>query len=378
MQVFDRLQKLGIATSYSRSMELLKQIEKHYVDELRSAIGNDNTFRFVGDNINWKTRANDQRFDRAGKMNNAFAAIAIVQNCKFDECSNEQPSVSNITSDFLLPNESDLRAVQNLFAIIVTKVIVDHFPILSYLDVFDTSTFGCHNAKLTSKNKVINLPIMFKNEQHIADVVDIMDEFEKILVDVYGDKLNPSVQIHIGGDQLTRERFSSAKRIRATAKTDLTRYQHLQPISFEFFHLEMKYLEYFYKTLYNKSSAMDVGTMFSMKLRVNRTNVNDDVHSNFDANKDFAISIIDVHILEAALTFFGMADGTSNPTLHVPPRFENFEEQKQWVHRTLQEFISTYILCSTDIGSRPPSPSTAKKGNYSFRMVGYCRESSKS
>lgn len=39
------------------------------------------------------------------------------------------------------------------------------------------------------------------------------------------------VKIHIGGDQLTRERFSGAKRVRQQAATDMERFAHLSPIT---------------------------------------------------------------------------------------------------------------------------------------------------
>lgn len=47
--------------------------------------------------------------------------------------------------------------------------------------------------------------------------------------------------MHIGGDQLTRERFSGAKRLRALLSrnaclTEKQRLQHMQPITFELWH----------------------------------------------------------------------------------------------------------------------------------------------
>ena len=59
------------------------------------------------------------------------------------------------------------------------------------------------------------MPIMCKNEQNYADVVEILDSYEDHIADIYrksGASLD-EVKIHIGGDQLTRERFSGAKRI---------------------------------------------------------------------------------------------------------------------------------------------------------------------
>lgn len=65
-----------------------------------------------------------------------------------------------------------------------------------------------------------------------------MDSYEDHIVDIYR-KANfnlDGVKVHIGGDQLTRERFSGAKRVRQQAATERERFLHLSPITFEFFH----------------------------------------------------------------------------------------------------------------------------------------------
>ena len=57
-----------------------------------------------------------------------------------------------------------------------------------------------------------------------------------------------------GGDALTRERFSGAKRLRAGADNTADRFGHLGPITFEFFHLQMNCLKVFNYSLYDEKS----------------------------------------------------------------------------------------------------------------------------
>ena len=57
-----------------------------------------------------------------------------------------------------------------------------------------------------------------------------------------------------GGDQLTRERFSGAKKMRAAEINIKDRFGHLTPITFEFFHLMINYLKVFNHFLYDGKS----------------------------------------------------------------------------------------------------------------------------
>lgn len=65
------------------------------------------------------------------------------------------------------------------------------------------------------KNLVVALPVLPFNEQKYADVVQILDHYEQYIEEIYQSAEVPLAKVHIGGDQLTRERFSGAKRLRA-------------------------------------------------------------------------------------------------------------------------------------------------------------------
>jgi hypothetical protein len=66
------------------------------------------------------------------------------------------------------------------------------------------------------------------------------------------------IKINIGGDQLTRERFSRAKSLRAGANDPKEQLKHLHPITFEMFHLHMNFLMVFFKFLYSEKSGDEV------------------------------------------------------------------------------------------------------------------------
>lgn len=110
---------------------------------------------------------------------------------------------------------------------------------------------------VTRKHSVVPLPVLSKNEQCYTDVIQILDSYEETVAEIFkasGKVFDCKTKVHIGGDQLTRERFSGAKRLRKDAITEEERFEHLSPITFELFHLQMTLLTMFYKLLYKKTA----------------------------------------------------------------------------------------------------------------------------
>lgn len=152
--------------------------------------------------------------------------------------------------------------------------------------------------------------------------------------------------MHIGGDQLTRERFSGAKRLRKDAITEEERFEHLSPITFELFHLQMTLLTMFYKLLYKKDS-FEKGTLPGEKIRLSRTEANgDDVKNHFDHCKELAVFLIDSYIVSAALEYFGMDKLDSVPTKNFILSLDEsseYEMKMSLVH-SLEKIIDAYII----------------------------------
>ena len=86
-----------------------------------------------------------------------------------------------------------------------------------------------------------------------------MSLFDSVMRNAYEKAGVPfdETKIHIGGDQLTRERFSSAKRLLLGTKNVSDTFDHLSPVTAEFFHLSMKLLSVCHKRLYNTNNGRD-------------------------------------------------------------------------------------------------------------------------
>ena len=75
----------------------------------------------------------------------------------------------------------------------------------------------------------------------------------------------PSIQI--GGDQLTRERFSSSKLLRVGTNSRSNRFDRLTPISCECFRIAMKILKVCFECLWSVT-AVDTITLHAQQIHL--------------------------------------------------------------------------------------------------------------
>ncbi|CAG2210873.1 unnamed protein product [Mytilus edulis] len=181
---------------------------------------------------------------------------------------------------------------------------------------------------------------------YYSDVVDILDSYEKIVETTFnaaGKEVTDDVKIHIGGDQLTRERFSGAKGLRAAENNVKNRFGHLTPVTFEMFHLLMNFLQGFFDFLYSDKSAGDLRTLKCEINKVMRSQVDQDVKKAYDADKDFVIAFVNAYIVELLCERFGMEDHLSVPTKNIPPEFSSVEEKKTWMNEVIGKLVDEMV-----------------------------------
>ncbi|KAL5019139.1 hypothetical protein ScPMuIL_004861 [Solemya velum] len=251
----------------------------------------------------------------------------------------------------------DWKTIKFTYSIILLDVLVKHFK---YFKLFQQTLSELKQTLMpeninNSVSEVIPLPVLAKNEQKYSDVIDIMDSYEQLVEDTflaYGHLVTSETKVHIGGDQLTRERFSGAKRLRSGALTDKEKFTHLSPIRFELFHLQMNVLQMFYKLLYNNNST-EPGTLYAEKIKLSRTHANgEDVKKHYDDCKELAVSLIDSHVVSAMLNYFAMSSVDSEPKDNFCDDMQDVcnmtnNEKKHFILRVLDTFLNQNILGDT-------------------------------
>lgn len=143
----------------------------------------------------------------------------------------------DLSPQSFLPSDIDFKVITNDYIYIVFQTLTRHLTFLKQFKSLIAELKNDLRAKdcdMSSKNTVVIFPVLCKNEQSYAEVLDIMDSYEDHIADIYR-KANTNldgVRVHIGGDQLTMEQFSGAKRVRQQAATERERFVHLSPITF--------------------------------------------------------------------------------------------------------------------------------------------------
>ena len=280
-------------------------------------------------------------------MRHAFGSIAIVQDINFDHLLDVSPQVPRHllrVQDFL-PGVADWDRICNDYVILMARVAAKSIPALNFVgDVLPQHITGPMSDQLVNKSKVITLPVLFKNEQRYDDVVDILQMYENEIREVYNKagKDGDDYKVHIGGDQLTRERFSGAKRLRIGAQDGFHAFRHLGPITFEFFHMLMNLLQVIFKQLFKDASEQELGTMKSAACRIQRTNIDPEVRRAYQADRDFTILFVDAYVVEAVLEHFGMEDRHTRPTKNAPPADPT--EWRDWVFSEFGKIVRNLVF----------------------------------
>jgi len=341
--VYDRLQKVGVSLSHNGMLQQMTGISGSFNSELIDSVRRGKKFRIVGDNVNFNIGVAQARksLGKSGHMEHWFGSAAIIQNVDFTGLSDIAPQqdlrhVPHTT--FLLSNTEFAQEVSHM-SHLAAQILVEHFPWLKFAKAA-MNEVHYPPPGVDIKNKVIPLPILHKNEQKYADVIDILDSYQELCDSTFESAEVPSQKVHIGGDQLTRERFSGARRLRAAAFTDTERLEGLDPITFELFHLQMTVLNTFFQILYDSQNTESF-TLHSQKVRLLRKDADgNDVKNHYDSCKDLAESVIKAYVVEAACEHIGLPDTETVPENIPDYSHMTSEEIQSWLVDQVEPIIN--------------------------------------
>lgn len=335
------MEPIDITSSYSTLLRVIEEVGDCCYDNILGELKDGKRYRLIGDNVNFQV---GKKFQRSNDKNNQqyhwFASCAVIQNCEFEQYSDaSQGPVRELNMTHILPSDSDIAALKTNYSCHIAKVAQELIPALSFLTATDFRPE--YPDIIQKKNGSILLPVQPLNEQYYTDVVKILDSYQEFVTEINEKSEISFNSIQIGGDQLTRERFSGAKTLRSGAYTAKERFKNLYPISFELFHTSMNFLDLMFKILFNKK-VFEKGTLNGEKIKINRSSVHEDVKNHYDDDKDFIVSFVKSYIAAALMEYFGMQDMDSPLTKHKPP--SDPSELKKWQDDVLANFLDEYIF----------------------------------
>ncbi|KAH3729457.1 hypothetical protein DPMN_055428 [Dreissena polymorpha] len=152
--------------------------------------------------------------------------------------------------------------------------------------------------------------------------------------------------IPLGGDQLTRVTFDSARVLRSGTHSRTERFDQLSPVIEELFHVQQDLLEKIIKTFYIPETAREEGSLAQYRAILHRTNVNGQVKANgYESHKDFLITVTRALVIELACERWG-ADCKTDLGSLVPEEVKtsNTKGKKQWLQEQVTKVVDT-LFC---------------------------------
>jgi len=348
--VYDRLNAQGISLSYVSALNIEREMKVAVKKELITAIKQDSTLRLIGDNVNVRVGVKDERSKNHGKMLNYFGNVALINNFPFTKSMSLHPQSMNrnLSVQLFLLTPDDISELKKDYASILMNTAVEYFTFFQCLrDILPKYLEDSFSSQLTHKTKVIPISILPLDEQKGEHAVEILRYYEKLIVDLFT-SAGISVEnknIHVGGDQLSRDRFTSAKLMVIGSPTPVDRLEHIGNFTFEFFHLQMNLLQVSYDVLMTEDDVRNIGRMLYEKNRLNRSSVKKDVKQAYDADADFFGSFTKAYIVEAIRDYFKLEDLVSAPACHCPEPdiFSSKDKLLAWANTAFEEITSRYV-----------------------------------
>eukprot|EP00731_Ephydatia_muelleri_P010119 Em0005g705a len=264
-------------------------------------------FRIVGDNIDKTVRPRDMRHNHQSTSLHYFHSYAVKDRVDVSDLSPEVPLVTSkeIDVNLFLPSPEDCQSLEANFCTLMMRILVKHIPGISHLSsVVLQHIPHPYSVAMSKKSEVVPLGVLLKNENKLDDMMDILDGLHKYVPsirtiqhfedpeDTSGEpevtdiEIDHFCQILIGGDQLTAARVRGSQSIRRNSDNGRMRLDAFIPVV-EDWHTKMCFMQVLWSHLYKATSTLDVGTLYQLKILINRRNVSKDVKKDMNACEDF-------------------------------------------------------------------------------------------
>ena len=208
---------------------------------------------------NIKTNVKDMRIDHRNKMHNWFMSMVVSERVDVSFLDNCRPipEIKNFTNENFLIFDEERLLLRKSSQVLVCRVFQEFFQqdIFKFLSkVCSKQVHHPQSVAMHQKTLLFPLPMHFKDEKKLADMVDILCEIKETLNEVWqksgatstndgsGNFIPEDFSCPFSGDQLTRVRATSARHLRAGCHTLTDRLAHTRPDVFELWHAKQNLL----------------------------------------------------------------------------------------------------------------------------------------
>ena len=275
---------MGLCLSYTSRNNILRKIGGHFQDKVIEAVKCGRTLRTVGDNWNLRIQKRDMRKDSQNIHYDWFQFVFIMNRITLNHLSNvgHVGNVRNPDLSVFLVNDDEMAILRENYKVLAARVIVEFMGKFKFLKaVLPEHIPHPYQNQMAQKSVVIPMPLLQKDEKYYNDMVDILDQGEKWIREIYAkagivrlqneqhierledhtgqhaapdqpnghvvlnDNQDPldGISCSFGGDQLTRVRAAGAADLRADTNNPAERFDHLKPFICEKFHTKASFVQ---------------------------------------------------------------------------------------------------------------------------------------
>lgn len=130
-----------------------------------------------------------------------FASAIITQSNTFSELNDHpQGQSKDLPMEAFQPTDMDDKILKNDYGVHICRIAKEFCPNLQFLHGNAQNVIrGDYTDTLQQKNLVVPLQTLPLNEQKYADVVDILDNYESTLSQIFTAAEQDFHNVHIGG-----------------------------------------------------------------------------------------------------------------------------------------------------------------------------------
>ena len=168
-----------------------EEIGQHFLDQAVQLVKEGKTFVFVIDNIDWMLKVHDMHSDKQNTSVHAVATSIVFDRVKSGELSEETPTVSlkNVQLNNLLKLDAEeMKSTRERYKVFLGKILCNNFEYFRFLiDIVPAHTSYRYQQEMASQSVVTPLPVLMKDEKKYSDIVDVLDQLEGWVHDIYSE-----------------------------------------------------------------------------------------------------------------------------------------------------------------------------------------------
>lgn len=231
--MYARLNHLNMCVSYQATLNLMDELSKLHTVPLHKWIQDGIVFKFIGDNLDKQRRVRDYRSDHQGELLHMYSLLVSHSRTPAPELvhTGKLSELTEIPNETFLPQSRDIQAMKENLVVLVSRILVQYFPALSFLSkVVPKHILHRYSQKMAKKSEVVVLDVLMKNETVKKDMLEIMSVMQGYL----GENYPQERHVASGGDHVTCERQIGAQKHMMDGNTHKERLDILEPMAEDF------------------------------------------------------------------------------------------------------------------------------------------------